>query len=203
MKKLIVLVGLLALTASASASPANLVFVGYPGPLDPWQNGYPYAITVNGSPIAVMCDDWFHGGLPQDTWKANYTNLGTANLTMLRFNHMPGALTLYDEAGWLLLQTEVVPQAQWVDINYAVWNIFDSSAPLPGNAPYWRAQAQAEAKLGFPGVNFYRVGIYTPVTQYDPDPNGPQELLTLVPEPGTLLLLGSGIAGWLARRRLQ
>ena len=54
-----------------------------------------------------MCDDWVHGGAPGDTWQANYTNLGTGNLSLLRFNQLPGALTLYDEVGWLLLQTEV------------------------------------------------------------------------------------------------
>jgi hypothetical protein len=202
MKKLILLIGLLALTGSAYAGPASVTLVGFSA--GGWQSGYPYFDTIDGGPVIdVMCDDWFHGGLPGDTWQANYTNLGTSNLSTLRFNQLPQALTLYDEAGWLLLQTQVAPQAQWTDINYAVWHIFDSSAPLLGNAPYWLASAQQEAILGFPGVNFYQVGVYTPVDQYDANPEGPQEVLTIVPEPGTLLLLGSGLVGFWARKRLR
>lgn len=168
-----------------------------------WQVGYPYAITVNGNAMNAMCDDWVHGGEPGDQWQANFTNLGTANLSLLRFNQMPAALTLYDEAGWLLLQTEVTPPAQWRDINYAIWHIFNPNTPLPGTAPlYWLAQAQQEAAIGFPGVDFHQVAIYTPLAQYDPNPEGPQELLTIVPEPSTWILVGSGLLGWLGRKRL-
>lgn len=194
MKKLIVLIGLLALAGSAYAGPASLIFVGFsPGG---WQTGYPYFGTIDGGPVIdVMCDDWEHGGFPGQTWQANFTNLGTGNLSALRFNQLPQRLILYDEAGWLLLQAQVESQAQRTDINYAVWHIFDSNAPLLGNAPFWLASAQQEASLGFLGVDFYRVGIYTPVNQYDPDPNGPQELLTIVPEPGTLAMFGWGLIG--------
>jgi|HubBroStandDraft_4_1064222.scaffolds.fasta_scaffold00169_9 hypothetical protein len=199
MKKFIVLLGLLALASTANANPSNLTFIAFQ--TGGWQVGYPYTVAVNGNLTAMMCDDWVHGGQPGDQWQANFTNLGTGDLSLLRFNQLPSALTLYKEAGWLLLQTEVTPHSQWMDINFTVWHIFDPSVPL--NGTYWLNLVQQEAANGFPGVNFNQIGLYTPVNQYDTNPNHPQEFITIVPEPGTLLLLGSGLAGLLARKRLS
>ena len=99
-------------------------------------------------------------------------------------------------------------------MNQAVWYIFYPSAPLTD--PYariWLAAAQHEGSLNFPGVNFGAVTIFTPQKKYDPDPNSPQELMTLapfpagvptgaaVPEPSTLLLTMAGISGLAFYRR--
>jgi len=199
MRKLIfTAVGLLTLTLAAYAAPVDMVFYGFQA--GGWPVGYPYYATVDGGPMVdIMCDDWVHGGLPGDTWQANFTNLGSGDLSDLRFNQMPDALTLYHEAGWLLLQTRVTQQWQWRDINFTVWHIFDPSVPLP--SPYWLYQAQREAQLGFPGVDFNEVGIYTPLDQYDPNPEDPQEFLHIVPEPGTVILVVTGLLGAMARKR--
>ena len=198
--------------ACAYAGPQTYTFVGFSG--GDWQAGYPYYITAGpaGQIIAVMCDDYFHGGSIGQTWQANLTDLGSENLSLTRFNTFapgPNALVnllLYDEAGWILLQTIVEPTGDWKDMNSAVWTIFDPSAPCNSQCQSWIAAAQQEGQIGFPGVDFNKVYIITPVNQHDPNPNGMQEFMYIgedpsggskngsqTPEPGTLVLMATGI----------
>ncbi len=207
-------------TVYAFAGPTEWEFLQWNG--GDWTNGYPYYIQQVDGPnaqiYAVMCDDYAHGGQPGDLWDANTTNLGTQNIMLTRFNNLSGpnalyALGLYDEAGWILLQTQVEPTSEWKSMTYAVWHIFDPNAPLFGDASTWISNAQAEQKIGFPGVDFGKVYILTPVNQHDPDPNSMQEFMYIgqdpsnlsqvnqtTPEPGTFLLLGSGLLAMLGRK---
>ncbi|HZP23733.1 MAG TPA: PEP-CTERM sorting domain-containing protein [Terriglobales bacterium] len=226
MRRLLLLALVLGWAVCAFAGPVEFKFVGWND--GQWQNGYPYAIQPlgdsSGSILFVMCDDYFHGGEPGDIWDANITQLGSDNISLTRFNKVvagPTALTplmLYDEAGWILLQTLVEPRDQYQAMNYAVWYIFDpSQTPCNTACQFWLAQAQEAAAMHFPNTDFNRVYVITPVNQYDPNPDGVQEFLALgqdngllqggpndtVPEPGTLLLLGSGLLGILGRRFLH
>ncbi|HME59323.1 MAG TPA: hypothetical protein VKF63_13350, partial [Terracidiphilus sp.] len=116
MKRIILLIGLLFAAAFAYAGPVQITLTGYQQ--GGWQEGYPYYISANGGPsFNAMCDDYAHGGYVGDQWMANFTDLGTNDLSLLRFNQLGGALTLYDEAGWLLLQTLVTQQSEWVYMN--------------------------------------------------------------------------------------
>ena len=207
MRKPVLLVGFLLAAASVYAGSIPAEFIGWSG--GEWQNGYPYYVAVGsgGGQTPVMCDDYVHGGAPGMKWQANITNLGTNDLSLTRFNTVPNALTLYREVGWILLQTQSTPSNQWASMNYAVWHIFDPAVQLSQQAQFWLRQAQMEAANGFPGVNFNQVDILTPVNQYDPDLNSIQEFLYLapnvIPEPSTLLLVGTELVGLLGCRRLN
>jgi len=213
-----------AYAGSSPVGPVEFTFVAWNN--GEWQNGYPYVIQATNDPtgsiLFAMCDDYFHGGQPGDMWSAYITQLGSDNLSMARFNNISvpnalGPLLLYDEAGWILLQTLDTPSNQFQAMNYAVWYLFDpSQTPCNGACQVWLANAENAASEGFPNTDFDRVYIVTPVDQHDPDPNGPQEFLALgsnsglipdqgaptVPEPSTFILIGSGAAAIAGRRLL-
>jgi len=221
MRRLLILAVVVCGAVYAHAGPIEFTFLTWNN--GNWQNGYPYEIQQDSGPLsvlAVMCDDYVHGGMPGDTWMANVTDLGSDNIMQARFNTILGpnslyALMLYDEAGWLLLETQVEPTSQWLPINTAVWNIFDPSAPCNTSCQAWLAAAQNEARLGFPGVDFNKVYIITPVNQHDPDPHSIQEFMYIgedpsgqgrdqtTPEPGTLILMGTGVLAAFGRRFLN
>jgi hypothetical protein len=225
MRRLVVLALLLGWSVCAYAGPVEFEFIAWND--GQWQNGYPYVIQPTGgsgnSILFVMCDDYIHGGRPGLTWDANITQLGSDNISLARFNRISGPtsltpLTLYEEAGWILLQTQVTSSSQFQSMNYAVWHIFDPAAPLVGDAQFWLNEAMAQAQMHFPGSDFNKVYIITPVNQYDPDPQDPQEFLALgtdsgliihppagetVPEPGTLVLLGGGALALIGRKFLR
>jgi hypothetical protein len=226
MRRLVLLALLLGWAVCAYAGPVEFRFVAFND--GAWQNGYPYIIQPtegsSGSILFAMCDDYLHGGSPGQVWDANITQLGSDNISLARFNKIVSGptslspLTLYEEAGWILLQTQVTQSTEFQSMNYAVWHIFDPNAPLVGDAQFWLDEAMAQAQMHFPGSDFNKVYIITPVNQYDPDPHGPQEFLALgtdsglninpppgsatVPEPGTLVLLGGGVLALAGRKFL-
>lgn len=157
---------------------------------------YPYYMSVNGSTTLtpMLCDSYTHG-LPSGSWQVNVSTYADLANTMFK------TASLYQEAAWLFNQLGTNPSSSnAVAVNYAIWGVFDPS--LTGTTAYKDSGALTEIGAYNSASNQSAfdnsIVIYTPVTTGS---GSPQEFIGAaptpapVPEPGTLALMGSGLAG--------
>jgi hypothetical protein len=199
LKLLIAALFVVGATVAAFANPVEVRFAGLGGGSQNGEYTYPYYLTIdNGSQIAMLCDDFDHRSNVGDTWLANVTNLSSGNLSDTRFN----ILAEYQQAGYLLMQLNDSNQIEWGNINFAIWKIFEPNVDL-GDVPpgslgpqYWYDLALS---TNMSDIDFSGVQILTPTHQHCD--SGDQEFMYLTPEPGTLMLIGSGLIGLFSQRK--
>ncbi len=164
---------------------------------------YPYTLNIDGTTFAAICDDYSHEVYVGESWTANIYSF--SQYQSGRFGNE--GLQNYEEAAWLLSQIPTAGASEVGDINFAVWSIFTSGVPvqpktgtLDGSA-YWLTQAMTAANNNFYGMNFSNYEIVTPT---DSGIGSAQEYLIRVPEPSSMLMLGSGLIGFagLVRKKL-
>lgn len=170
--------------ASKSASADTFTLVSGSGVT---HNGFtvgPLNGVLNGTSITTWCNDFDDFVNFGDTWEVN----------VLSFSDLSGdTLAQYHQVAWLTTQFAVTDQSQWGDIHFALWRVFDDDPTLvTAGSDLWLAMAQSQnfANFDFSGFRILR-----------PTGDPGQEMLTTVPEPATLLLLGTGLAGVAAGAR--
>jgi len=168
---------------------------------------YPYEFYINNSttPTYLLCDAYDNTIQKGETWTATVSPFLQGIATSL----FGPTKTLDYKAAGLIFKSMLAGKISGTDANWAIWGLFSSKATsmsqfqLTGGAAIdaqYLALAQTASNSAFNGLL-----LYTPIKGTQSWGGMPQEFIgySAVPEPSTLMLMGTGlivIAGSLRRR---
>lgn len=201
---------LLAPLAMQAASTATITFLGAPtGVNDGFDFVEPYQVSIDqglgGATVTVVCYDSADSISVGETWTANLFNLAGA-AAFGYFSGGPNPLAAYREVAWLSNQTYSNTDQQ-VALQHAIWDIFGVSSPeqnaqQTADLAAYQSAVAAAAAGGYTGFDFSHFVFIEQVGGVVGQPGTTQALvydqpttnIAPTPEPGTLAMIGGGLA---------
>lgn len=164
----------------------------------------PYELSINGVDTEAICYDFTHEIWQNEMWLANELTLGEAQAGG-EFSGSNYQSTGYQEVAWLasyFFTTPALTTADQVDLQHAIWDVFDPGEfALPNDSflnSVWAAESSGMADLNYADYVFLEaIPSADTVAQsfviYEPIGSGGGGQQELAPEPANLVLAAIGI----------